>query len=737
MFQKASLRLNSEHNRETVSKVIDGGDKFGAFSSLKTQFIFLVTLVVVGCAAFAVWINTSAELQKNRSLRIADANTFAHLLARSTSTHLENFTIHDLTNLLRDMSKRPDVGYIALKSTMVENLELVFSSAEQKVEMADLVRRAESVTSKSDILVDDRYQLILPVVVSGEPVGHLFIGWQLESSWQLLPNILKRELFTTLPMFVVAIFMVLFMIRRVVKPLEALRGASERIARGDLDIEIKHSRIGEIASLSHAFSNMTQQLSNSMRRIRTLAYKDSLTNLPNRALFTRYLEAALFKLQDSNEPFAVCFLDIDDFSRVNDTLGHDAGDMLLAEVSTRLETAVFQINGCDAEDVQSIASEFDNDEVVLSRFGGDEFTLLLPNATSRNEVELMIEAILCAMREPIWIYDHSIVANLSIGVAMCPKDCDSLSEVLRSADLAMYYAKREMGISYRFFDSTMDNLAQTRMVLEADLRKALKTNSLSLVFQPKVDLKSRRVMGAEALVRWQHPDRGMVMPSEFIQIAEESRLIVELGLWVLKRSIIAAAQWYNRGYHVPVAVNVSAVQLEHGSFVEEVRAILDETKLPPNMLELEVTESIALSDPDASAAQIAPLQEDGVRFAIDDFGTGYSNLSQLRRASFDVFKIDRSFTSTMCHEQDSKVIVETIIAMAKAMNYSTVAEGVESEEEARTLLEAGCMVGQGYLFAKPMPLARFLNHLKNDATARGSLVSLKEVKSQSSLAHVN
>ena len=241
-------------------------------------------------------------------------------------------------------------------------------------------------------------------------------------------------------------------------------------------------------------------------------------------------------------------------------------------------------------------------------------------------------------------------------------------------------------------------------------------------------MNTRRVVGAESLVRWQHPDRGMVMPSEFIPIAEESRLIVELGLWVLKRSIVAAAHWYKRGYVVPIAVNVSAVQLENEKFAEEVRTALAEAELPASMLELEITETVALSDPDASAAQIAPLQEDGVRFAIDDFGTGYSNLSQLRRASFDVFKIDRSFTSTMCNEQDSRVIVETIIAMAKAMNYSTVAEGVESEEEARMLYEAGCKVGHGYLFAKPMPLARLLNHLKNDNANNKPVISLKAVR---------
>lgn len=698
------------------------------FKSLKLQFVLLVSVTVIFCAIFAVWIDTRAELQKNHALRISQAGTFSQLLARSTSTHLENYTIHDLSKLLYDMSKRPNVNYIAVTSTLIEDLQLSYFKPESDALVEKLLAAEAIQFIQSSKLADQAYHLVIPILVGDKRAGALYIGRQMESSWQLLPSILKRELLTTLPMFLVIILLIMFMTKRVIQPLDELKLASERIAEGDLDIEIEHSRFREISSLSHTFINMAGQLNGSINRIRTLAYKDSLTGLSNRALFNRHMEAALFQQQNTGTKFAVCFLDIDDFSRVNDTLGHDAGDHLLVEVANRLKKVVCDLNRSENHKTTPENNDQRSSGVILSRFGGDEFTLLLHDVERTSEIELIIEALMCAMHEPIWVNDHSIVVSISIGAAICPQHGDTLTEVLRSADLAMYNAKRELGVSHRFFSECMDKKAQTRMVLEADLRRALKTNALSLVFQPKVDLKTRCVVGAEALVRWQHPDRGMVMPSEFIPIAEESRLIIELGLWVLKRYIVAASHWYRRGFDIPIAVNVSAVQLENANFAEEVRAALVEAQLPPSMLELEVTETVALSDPDASAAQIAPLQEDGVRFAIDDFGTGYSNLSQLRRASFDVFKIDRSFTSTMCHEQDSKVIVETIIAMAKAMNYSTVAEGVENEEEARMLYDAGCKVGQGYLFAKPMPLARLLNHFKNDRAENKPVVSLKSVK---------
>lgn len=729
MVQKAILRALSalkvrcNHNENTTFRLLD------VFGSLKLQFVLLVSVIVVSCALVAVWIDTRAELHKNHALRKSQADTFSQLLARSTSTHLENYTIHDLSELLEDMSKRPNVNYIVVTSSIFEQLELTYFRPESKIVVEALLADEASQSIKSTKLSKLAYHIAIPIVVGENKAGALYIGWQMESSWQLLPGILERELITTFPMFLIIILLIIAMIQRVIHPLDQLKLASERIAEGDLDIEIKHSRFREISSLSHAFMNMAGQLRDSISRIRTLAYKDSLTGLSNRALFNRHLEAAHFQQQNTGSKFAVCFLDLDDFSRVNDTMGHDAGDHLLVEVANRLKKVIGDLNQSENKLEALSNSEDMTNGAILSRFGGDEFTLLLHDIERTSEIELIIEALICAMHEPIWVNDHSIVVSLSIGVAICPKDGNTLTDILRSADLAMYNAKRELGVSYSFFSEEMDQKAQTRMVLEADLRKALQTNALSLVFQPKVDLKTRRVVGAESLVRWQHPDRGMVMPSEFIPIAEESRLIVDLGLWVLRRSIVAAAHWYKRGFVVPIAVNVSAIQLESANFAEDVRVALAEAQLPPFMLELEITETVALSDPDASAAQIAPLQEDGVRFAIDDFGTGYSNLSQLRRASFDVFKIDRSFITTMSHEQDSRVIVETIIAMAKAMNYSTVAEGVENENEASLLYEAGCKVGQGYLFAKPMPLARLLNHFKNNMTDNQSVVPLKTVES--------
>ena len=459
------------------------------FKSLKLQFVLLVSAIVISCALVAVWIDTRAELHKNHAIRMSQAGMFSQLLARSISSHLINYTIHDLSELLDDTSKRSNINYIVVTSTLIEELELSYFNPQSEALVKELlVDEAEQFTQSSNF-TGQAYHITIPILVGEKRAGALYIGWQMEGSWQLLPSILKRELITTLPMFLIIILLIFFMIKRVIRPLDELKLASERIAEGDLDIEIEHSRFREISSLSHAFMKMAGQLGDSINRIKTLAYHDSLTGLSNRVLFPRHMEAALFQQQNAGTKFAICFLDIDDFSRVNDTLGHEAGDHLMVEVAKRLEKAIYDLNQSEIEPSPSGNGEEAPSAAILSRFGGDEFTILLHNVERPSDVGLIIEALICAMHEPIWLNDHSIVVSISIGVAICPQDGETLSDVLRAADLAMYHAKRELGVSYRFFSEYMDKNAQTRMVLEADLRKALKTNALSLVFQPKVDLK--------------------------------------------------------------------------------------------------------------------------------------------------------------------------------------------------------------------------------------------------------
>jgi len=271
----------------------------------------LVSVIVISCAFVAVWIDTRAELHKNHAIRMSQAGAFSQLLARSTSTHLENYTIHDLSALLEDMSKRPNVNYIVVTSTLIEELKLSYFKPESEPLVKELLADEAIQFVQSTQLTEQVYHVTIPILVGEKRAGALYIGWQMEGSWQLLPSILMRELITTFPMFLIIILLIIFMIKRVIQPLDELKLASERIAKGDLDIEIEHSRFREISSLSHAFMKMAGQLGDSINRIKTLAYQDSLTGLPNRALFNRHLEAAHFQQQNTGAKFAVCFLDLD------------------------------------------------------------------------------------------------------------------------------------------------------------------------------------------------------------------------------------------------------------------------------------------------------------------------------------------------------------------------------------------------------------------------------------------
>ena len=417
-------------------------------------------------------------------------------------------------------------------------------------------------------------------------------------------------------------------------------------------------------------------------KIAHLAHYDGLTDLPNRILFRERLEQSLKAIRPG-EQLAVLYIDIDEFKSVNDALGHPIGDELLKGVAERLR-------GC--------LKETD----VAARLGGDEFAVIQTAIKDRSETTRLVDEIHSAIRQPLECMGHLITTDASIGIALAPGDGVDLDQLLKNADLALYGAKGDGRRTYRFFEAGMDQRARARRSLELELRQAISDGSLETYYQPVVNIEDGKISSCEALLRWRHPERGMISPAEFIPIAEDSGLINQLGLWVLNTACAEAATWPD---HVRVAVNVSPVQFRSQSLALNVAAALAACGLPASRLELEITEAVLIRDDEAALDMLHQLRKLGVRIALDDFGTGYSSLSYLQRFPFDKIKIDRSFIRDIAGPGASSSIVQAVVNIAAASDMTTTAEGVETEQQRNLLYILGCTEMQGYLFSPAIPAA--------------------------------
>ena len=417
------------------------------------------------------------------------------------------------------------------------------------------------------------------------------------------------------------------------------------------------------------------------------AFHDPLTGLPNRTLFLDRLEQALVRADRREGCVAVLFLDLDRFKVVNDSLGHEAGDKLLVDVSSRLQ-------GCLRP------------EDTISRFGGDEFVILLEDTGGRGYAERIAERIVEALGGPFDVEGNETYVTASIGIVLNALDHAGPSDMLRDADIAMYGAKDAGKARHEVFDESMKARASRRLELENRLRRAIEREELRVYYQPKMDLSSGEIVGMEALVRWQDPERGLVSPAEFIPLAEETGLILPLGRWVLRKACRQAKEWqerYSRADSLTMAVNLSAKQFQQPNLAEEVAGVLREAGLKPGTLILEITEGMVMSDVQANMSALQDVKALGVKVAIDDFGTGYSSLAYLKRFPVDMIRVDRSFVRGLGQDAEDTAIVETVVLLARALNLRVVAEGIETAEQLDSLRDLGCAIGQGYYFAKPMP----------------------------------
>lgn len=461
---------------------------------------------------------------------------------------------------------------------------------------------------------------------------------------------------------------------------------------GWASISLVRNRDGQISHYFSMFTDITDR-KRAEERIHYLAYYDDLTGLPNRALLNKLIDQALVEARRNRLHGAILFVDLNRFKPINDTLGHDVGDRLLKQVAERLRDAV------RAED-------------VVARMGGDEFVVGLFDITRREHAAVVAQKLLAALDPPFWVEEHELKAGAAIGISIYPRDGFDTESLLRMADIAMYRAKQSGQDSYAFYSHEMNRRALDRLKIESGLRRGIDRNELFLHYQPKVDIQSGRIVGAEALVRWNHPERGLVSPGDFIPVAEESGLIVRLSAWVLDAALRQAHDWHAAGCApLKVAVNLSARDFSPG-LAARVAALLTSHGVPPGWLELEITEGMLTHGNREVITLMDEVAALGVSLSLDDFGTGYSSLSYLKRFPIDTLKIDRSFVTGIPDDGNDCAIAGAIVSMAQRLGHRVIAEGVETAEQLAFLKSLGCQEMQGYFFSAPVAAEEFTAMLK-------------------------
>mgnify|MGYP000441520283 CR=1 FL=1 len=443
-----------------------------------------------------------------------------------------------------------------------------------------------------------------------------------------------------------------------------------------------------------------QRVRKSQGEISHLVHHDALTNLPNRILAKDRFTQAVALSQRNKMSIGLMFIDLDNFKTINDSLGHQSGDHLLKELSFRLSRIVRVSD-------------------TVCRLGGDEFLVIIHNITDIDYVSKVARKMLASIEEPVKIQGELISTTCSIGIAMSPDDSSDFETLFMCADLAMYHSKDAGRNNFSFYNEQMNINAKQHLSLISDMRKGIPNNEFVLYFQPKIDLKTNTVMGAEALVRWQHPEKGLIFPDEFIHLAERSGLIVDLGEWVIQEACRTCRQWHLMGHQqLSIGVNVSSIQFKRGNIKQVIEESLGSNNLQPNLLEIELTESTLMDLSPSVAESMNEIHKLGIQFSIDDFGTGYSNLGYLKLFNVETLKIDRSFIQDILNDKGDETIVNAIIQIASSMKIQTVAEGIEDLATVNKVRALNCDIGQGYFWSRPLPADEFINYV--DAIAKGS-----------------
>jgi diguanylate cyclase (GGDEF)-like protein len=582
----------------------------------------------------------------------------------------------------------------------------VFSSYLRKDINREKLKRPTATSSRQinmnslEALVADQFKFwkyglpirtVRPYFADGKLLSTIFIESDSKEFMSRLGNTFKMLSFVLCGAFLLAYIISSKLQKLISKPVLHLAQTMQLVSsEKKYSVRAIQDSNDELGKLIDGFNKMLSEieardeaLKERQSRLQVLVQFDPLTGLYNNTMYRDRLNQALLQAERTKQTFAIMFIDVDHFKDINDSSGHHVGDILLRKFGERL---------------QEIVRTSD----TVARLGGDEFTILLQNVGGRNNVSMLAEKILKHISKPYWLEDNKFYITACIGIALFPDDGLTVEDLMKNADTAMYHAKTNGRNNCQFYTQEMNVRASKRLSLKNDLRRAIEEKQFSLYYQPKVN--KERITGMEALIRWPHPEKGMIMPNEFIPLAEETGLIAPIGRWVIGAACLQIKKWLAQGNHpLPISVNVSAHQFKRPDFAETVIEILKAAGINPNLLELELTESTIMDNVDHTIKVLKSLRDIGIVISIDDFGTGYSSLSYLRRFPIDYLKIDRSFITNIPSNMDDKAIVMAIISMSHSLGIRIIAEGVETEAQKDFLLEQGCDEMQGYLFSKPVP----------------------------------
>lgn len=680
--------------------------------SLRSRFVLLVAGLFLALSVVMIMVASYLDLRDEKARALSDARAVGSTVSRLAVPHLTN---HHYLILEQELESIAGSGVVELAQVIDPARAVTIDSDPHTsyfddLETLPLIRLALETGTDQIRQTRDLVEIALPVrkTEDEDVLGVAYVAVKRPPIEGILVSIWTRNMIITLVLLVVCVPVTFQFAENFVRPIKALTQTAHTVSAGNFDAPFPVERTDEIGVLARAYRDMVATIRANMARIHELAYVDPVTRLPNRESFRQHFNGNVIGPGGEANRMAVLFVDLDRFKRVNDSYGHDHGDALLREVADRLRRLL-----ASREALQAQQTPF---HAQVARLGGDEFAVVVAATEPMTEVHALADDLVQCVEQPLEINGLTMTVGASIGVSIYPDDGEDYTAILKNADIAMYAAKKTGGNRACFYSEIeRDSRSHERIRLEAELKRALTGDEIKIVFQPKVDCANFHVIGAEVLARWDHPDRGMLAPGGFIDVAEESGLITRLGDRVLELACRQGRAWLDRGLRLPLAVNVSMRQFEQAGFTTRVLDILDVTGFPAGLLQLEVTETVAMADPERVSEAASPLLEAGVTFAIDDFGTGYSSLAHLQQLPFNTFKIDRSFICGLGSDRHSRSIVQTILAMAKSLHYEVVAEGVETEDQLRFLKKNGCSTAQGFLFARPMPAEHF------EAWAKGFL----------------
>jgi len=662
---------------------------------LGAKFTLTVLVFLAATTAASTLYDLEASSRFHEQQLVERGQALGRLIALVSPEAILGFDFLLLNDYTREVSTQPDVVYGVILSPDGELLSSHIDEAEPfvKKHMREGARDAGELL-KLRATQNELINLSFPITHDGKVLGYFLVGLSREA----LQDESRRQLNVKLLALAAVLLLVSFAIHtvfryRVLQPIQRLIAASREVGRGiHALVEVKSS--DELGQLTKAFNAMAEGVKQEQDKLHRQANFDTLTGLPNRLMTFDRISVEINRARRSAQRFALFFLDLDNFKAVNDSLGHATGDRLLVAVGLRVQSAL-------------------RDGDTVARLGGDEFLVLASDVVGEVQVEKIAERLLQAVAEPLDLGGRKLVAQCSIGIALFPDNGEDVETLVANADNAMYQAKTNQRGSFTFFTEEMNTRLRQRVQLEQDLRAATELGQFSLHFQPIVDVAGKRHRGAEVLLRWDHPERGAVNPTDFIPIAEGNGQIVAIGDWVLEQACRCWSTWRDNGIHPGLlAINISRIQFRR-RFAARLAELMSIYRVPPEALELEITESVLLDDHHQVGQELDRLRAMGVRLSLDDFGTGYSSLSYLKRFRFDVLKIDRSFVAGLPDDEDDVLLVKAILAMAKGLDLEVVAEGVETENQLSFVTSQGCDSAQGFFLGMPMPEDAYLDHMKN------------------------